>query len=72
MDYCPGLHLSHFYAPGIEGVIRYIQGQKGTLSMNSIITKQTLEGNMLELLELGEIRGPPEEMKEFEDMFNSG
>ena len=40
--------------------------------MNSIITKQTLEGNMLELLGLGEIRGPPEEMKEFEDMFNSG
>ena len=56
----------------IEGVTRYIQGQKATPSMNSIITKQTLEGNMLELLGLGEIRGPPEEMKGFEDMFNSG
>jgi len=51
----------------IEGVTRYIQGQKATPSMNSIITKQTLEGNMLELWDMGEIRGPPEKMKGFED-----
>ncbi len=37
-----------------------------------IITKSTLEGNMLKLWAPGEIRGPPWNLKEFEYMFNSG